>query len=185
MPQITVVNRQELFAHEGRLKDSASQAVERLRSYPEQGLDLLFKIKFEPVGRHPMEDRDLNLIEQVNQTFTYLTSFRAAHILFGLHEGLDDGLRLNLGTQSGSDIESIEPGLVAAEVFAAVRPENNRKLCKDMDKIASSGANHKYVFFYSPGYLSGRHPELEFREGVEVWVVSGMPPIKSVENHGP
>jgi hypothetical protein len=34
-------------------------------------LDLLRQMKFDPVGFHPIEDRELNLVEQINQTWTY------------------------------------------------------------------------------------------------------------------
>jgi len=38
-----------------------------------------------------------------------------------------------------------------AEVFAAVRRENNGKLVKDVAKVATAEASYKYVFFYCPG----------------------------------
>ena len=116
---------------------------------PSQGLPYLHKMKFDPIGYDPLDiTRRINVIEQINQTFTYLASFAAAKILFGLHPNC--GLRLNLGTASGSDIESVQDGFLAAEVFAAVTPRNNKKLRKDIDKVCAAQANHRYVFYYCP-----------------------------------
>jgi hypothetical protein len=41
-------------------------------------IEVLVRMKFHELGFHPIENRRLNLIEQVNQTFTYLVSFAAA-----------------------------------------------------------------------------------------------------------
>jgi len=55
---------------------------------------------------------------------------------------------VNFGTKSGTDILSTD-GSVAAEVFAAVKYDNNNKLKKDINRVAELPAEHKYVFFYS------------------------------------
>jgi hypothetical protein len=110
---------------------------------------ILAQMKFHELGYHPVEDRRLNLIEQVNQTFTYLVSLAAAEQLLTRHPG-SAPIILNLGTSSGNDLES-ESQSIAAEVFAAVRRTNNRKLQKDVAKVADAPAKHKYVFFYCPG----------------------------------
>ena len=34
-------------------------------------LDMLRRMKFEPVGLHPIEGHALNLVEQINQTWTF------------------------------------------------------------------------------------------------------------------
>ena len=62
-------------------------------------------------------------------------------------------------------------GLVGAETFAAVDPRNNRKLAKDLDKLASRAEVHRYVFFASPMFPgTTRRPQLE-RDDVRVWSV--------------
>jgi len=106
-------------------------------------------LRFTAFGRHPIEDRALNLTEQINQTFTYLASFAAAEEISRRHPSALP-IRLNLGTASGSDLESPSAG-VAAEVFAAVNRHNNRKLEKDIERVAGTTARHKYVFYYCPG----------------------------------
>jgi hypothetical protein len=130
-------------------------------------LAVFSKIKFGGVGCDPLNaKRQLNLIEQVNQSFTYLASFSGAAMLFENHADIAP-FKLNLGTVAGSDIESLS-GELAAEVFASVTPGNNQKLKKDIDKVAATSAAIKYSFFMCPGFEPGRQPALE-RDGVRVW----------------
>lgn len=89
-----------------------------------------------------------NLIEQINQTFTYLASVHATRWLFQYHPDAAP-FRLHLGTAGGTDIESRD-GSIAAETFASVNPRNNRKLEKDIDKVGRTAAEHKYVFYICP-----------------------------------
>lgn len=136
-----------------------------------QGLHALWDLKFLQTGCDPLiAENPLNLIEQLNQTFTYLASARAVKILLGLHPNLAP-YTLNLGTASGFDIESGAGGGLAAEVFAAVSTSNNRKLAKDLAKMSECQAQFRYVFFMCPGYPEGRQPKLERVPGVQVWSV--------------
>ena len=153
---------------------SAERALSQLaRSAAEnRGLQALWSMKFSPVGCDPLDaDSPLNLIEQVNQTFTYLASAKAVKLLLELHPELAP-FTVNLGTSPGSDIES-ESGTLAAEVFAAVNTSNNKKLAKDRNKVSQTGAQLKYVFFMCPGYEAGRQRKLEREVGVEIWAVGG------------
>ena len=61
--------------------------------------------------------------------------------------------------------------MVAAETFAAVRPSNNRKLSKDLQKLARDcpDARARYVFFAAPNYRHERQHKLETVDGIEVW----------------
>ena len=111
----------------------------------------------------------MNLIEQVNQTFTYLASVKAVKKLMELHPTLSP-FTVNLGTAPGSDIASAN-GELAAEVFAAVSTASNRKLMKDRQKVSQTSATFKYVFFMCPGMGPGRQLKLESEAGVEVWSV--------------
>ena len=67
-----------------------------------------------------------------------------------MHHKKVKSLTLNLGTASGTDIETHEDGGVVAEVFASVNPSNNQKLKNDINRISLVRAKHKYVFFISP-----------------------------------
>jgi hypothetical protein len=96
-------------------------------------------------------------------------SARAAKILLALRPE-EAPFTLNLGTAAGFDIKSTS-GAIAAEVFAAVNPQNNRKLAKDIAKISTSSAWQKYVFFMCPGYAEGHQPALGKGTGVSIWSV--------------
>lgn len=151
------------------VKISAEQALSELAksASPNHALHSLWSMKFHHSGRDPLNsEKPLNLIEQLNQTFTYLASAKAAQILLRLHPELAP-FTLNLGTSPGSDIES-SCGTLAAEVFAAVNTSNNQKLSKDRDKVSRSGAQLMYVFFMCPGIAPGRQSRFEREAGVEV-----------------
>lgn len=137
-------------------------------------MSALWKMKFEPLGCDPIDGSSrLNLIEQLNQSFTYAATVLAIRRLFELHP--EHGpYRLNLGTAAGFDIESANTESVAAEVFAAVTPSNNQKLKKDLQKVSGAVAPHKYVFFMSPGFEAGRQEKLESLPGVQVWTLGGQ-----------
>jgi hypothetical protein len=107
---------------------------------------------------------------QLNQTFTILVSLRAVERLIEMHPEAN-GFRLALATSSGRDIESVEPNLVASEVFSATHPGSNQKLKKDIARLASDPARHRYVFFAAPKYTTGRQAHLETVPGVEVHCV--------------
>lgn len=157
-----------------RIEDSALRAQKALSALPSSPLHALEALKFSPIGSHPLEDRPLNIIEQVNQTFTYLVAVKAAELLMKWHPEAE-GFRIAPGAHAPNgtlDVESLEPGLVGAETFAAVRPENNRKLANDLKKLAARPELHRYVFFMSPAFpTSGRLPDKE-RDGVKVYSIA-------------
>lgn len=127
-------------------------------------------MKFELVGFHPVEDRPLNGVEQINQTWTYFVAAEAAKQLLVLHPNVG-GFHLAPGAHAlrELDIVSEADGLVGAETFAAVDPRNNRKLALDLAKMATRRELHRYVFFLSPMFpIGARRVKLE-RPGVQVW----------------
>ena len=165
----------EIEIFETSIRNAADLAVRRLRELStgsSDGLGVLRALKFEPFGRHPLEPRDLNLIEQINQTWTYLVSFRALTFLFERHPEAG-GFKLSLGTKSGTDIVSLVPYAVAAETFAATSPRSNRKLTKDVQKLLRDcpEARARYVFFAAPGFKHERQRLLETASGIEVWAI--------------
>lgn len=161
----------EIQRHIDTVLQSADQSLANIRDAltGENRGSVFYKVKFEQIGVDPLcPKRLLNFIEQVNQSFTYLASFRAAQILMKRHPLLRP-LTLNLGTSAGSDIVSAD-GELAAEVFASVRLKNNGKLKKDIQKVTETPASLKYVFFMCPDYAEGRQKQLE-RAGVIVWAL--------------
>jgi len=136
-------------------------------------LDLLRQMKFEPVGFHPIEGHELNLVEQLNQTWTYAVALVAARQLLARHPEAG-GYQLAPGAYASAelDIMSEVERLVGAETFAAVDPRNNRKLELDLAKMAARPEQHRYVFFLSPRYPgTQRRVELERGGAVQVWSV--------------
>jgi hypothetical protein len=135
-------------------------------------LDILRRMKYEPVGFHPIDGRPLNLIEQINQTWTYAAALAAARQLLALHPEAG-GFRVAPGAHAclELDIMSEIPGIVGAEIFAAVTPRNNGKLEADLLKLGKRTEEHRYVFFMCPLFPGIRRlPQFE-KHGVQVWSV--------------
>ena len=143
---------------EKRVVVAVAQTVTSLKELlaSPDALQAFAAMKFELSGLHPIEERRLNLIEQINQTFTYLASVGAARWLLKEHQETV-ALRLNLGTAMGSDIESLDgnghtDGFIVAETFSAVTPKNNNKLKNDIAKVSAADAKYKYVFYICPSH---------------------------------
>lgn len=168
-----VNNTKELKQLEQKLYESMEKSLFQISSeITSNSSQMLFsKMKFGGIGFDPLNsNRELNIIEQINQSFTYLASFYALEVLFTEYPELAP-FRLNLGTAPGSDIES-ECGSLAAEVFAAVAPTSNQKLKKDINKVLQSDAKLKFVFFMCPNFKLGRQSKFE-RDDVVVWALKG------------
>ncbi len=167
-----ISNIQQLQQIEANVVQYAQRAMCDLTQLPSGGMAQFQAMKFDPIGFHPISGKPLNLIEQVNQTFTVLVTCQAIRKLYELH-GTDHSYTVNLGTEGGTDIVSTN-GEIVAEVFAAVNPTNNKKLSKDMSKACTENPNaeHRYVFFYAPNHPAGRKEDLEKRDlPVQVWAV--------------
>ena len=57
---------------------SAARAHDWMSAQTSDPLDILRRIKFEPIGFHSIEDGLLNFIEQINQTWTFAVAIAAA-----------------------------------------------------------------------------------------------------------
>jgi len=159
MKKIVLKDVSEIQEHIEDIVHSAEQAQLRITEISEgtDALSLLERLKFEKLGYDPLNSsRDLNFIEQLNQTFTYLASLKAAEFIFKEHPNISS-LTLNLGTASGSDIETSDCGGIAAEVFAATHPNSNNKLKKDIEKVSKTTAKYKYSFFMCPNIETGEY----------------------------
>lgn len=156
MKQIELHSADEIKKYKDIIEKAAKQAKQELDILSDKlsPIGYLEKIKYEKIGCDPLvPERNLNLIEQVNQTFTYLASLNAVRYLYSKYEYISS-YRLNLGTCQGSDIEAYN-GSVAAEVFAATNPSSNQKLKKDIAKVKATTAKNKFVFFSCPGIPVG------------------------------
>jgi len=164
----TIKDAKEAEELRAKILGFVSKTIESLRNNTEVPQILFKRMRFELVGHDPLTGNPLNLIEQLNQTYTILATLRAVEQLIEAHPDAG-GFQLALGTSSGRDIESVNSGLVTAEVFCATQPNSNQKLNKEIDRMAEDKAKHRYVFFASPSYRPGRHPGLE-KPGIEVQV---------------
>lgn len=173
MAEITITTPSEAELQLNLVRASAARTREWLRAHDGDPMSLMRAIKFDPVGWHPVEDRALNLIEQVNQTWTYAVAILAARQLLDMHPEAK-GYRIAPGAHKALalDVMSVEPGLVGAETFAAVTPRNNNKLSGDLTKLAGMSELHRYVFLMCPQFTKpGRVTSLE-RDGIQVWAVT-------------
>jgi hypothetical protein len=169
---LTVRSVEDIERHLGRVREAAAHAQAWVAAQRGDPLDLLRRMKFEPVGRHPIDGRPLNLVEQLNQTWTFSVALAAARELLLLHPEAG-GYRLAPGAHASIplDIMSEIEGLVGAETFAAVDPANNRKLALDLVKMTTRPEQNRYVFFMSPKFPGSRRLEKLERGGVQVWSV--------------
>lgn len=169
--QITIA-QSDIEGYRESLRATAEQTQIQIAELAgtENPIEFLFQLKFQSVGCDPLNiSRHLNLIEQLNQTFTYLASLNGAEFLFTRHPKVKR-LTLNLGTAAGSDIETPEDGGIAAEVFAAVTPRNNCKLANDIKRVSTTNATHRYVLFMSPEHEAGPYQGATINAtGVIVW----------------
>jgi hypothetical protein len=157
-----------------QILDAAIRTVAFLRNCNDDPMALLKRLRFDLVGHDPLTGEPLNVVEQLNQTFTILATLKAVEELIKLHPDAG-GYPLALGTCGGRDIESVENGLVAAEVFSATHPNSNQKLRKEKDRLATDASKYRYVFFASPCFSAGRHKELETPEtGVHVYATEAL-----------
>ncbi len=159
---------------------SASVAMRSLGEMSDRPpIDALAAATFAQIGRDPLDpSRPLNLIEQINQTFTYLASIGGARWLLHRHPECAP-LTLNLGTQAGFDIQS-RCGQFVAETFAATDPKSNKKLKKDLSRLETSDAPHRFLFYLSP--VTHRGPN---HEGISVVLLEHpvMVSFRSVQRH--
>ena len=156
-----------------KVRAAADFAQEWLIAQTGDPLDMMRAAKFASVGFHPITHSRINLVEQINQTWTFAAAIVAVRQLLALHPEAA-GFRLAPGAWASLplDIMSEREGLVGAETFAAVSPFNNLKLEKDLNKMKARPEPHRYVFFMSPQLFPGtaRRPQFE-RDGVQVWSV--------------
>jgi hypothetical protein len=157
----------EAEAIRAKLMVSAERTVKWLHDFKGEPMELLTALRFKTVGHDPLTGEPLNVVEQLNQTFTILVTLRAIERLIELHPEAD-GFRLALGASSGRDIESVAQNLVAAEVFSATSPPSNQKLKKDIARLKTDTSRHRYVFFAAPDYAPGRQRQLETAPDIQV-----------------
>jgi hypothetical protein len=94
------------------------------------------------------EDLHTQALDEAEQPHAILLSLEAVRSLLELHPKAN-GFRLEIATDGDSDIESVKPNLVVAKVSAT--DTGTRKFKKDMARLASNPARHRYMFLAKPG----------------------------------
>jgi hypothetical protein len=169
---MVVDNIEDVDRYLGQVRNAAAKIHAWIAAQTGDPLDLLRRMKFETVGFHPVGGHALNVIEQINQTWTYVVALAAARHLLRLHPEAG-GYLLAPGANAvlELDVMSKAPGLVGAETFAAVDPRNNKKMEKDLQKLAGRTEIYRYLFFMSPRFPGlNRLPHWECN-GIQVWSV--------------
>jgi hypothetical protein len=162
----------EIENHLQAIRRAAATVQTWFMSQTGDPLAFLRRMKFEEVGWHPIDGHPLNLIEQINQTWTYLAALAATRRLLAWHPDVG-GFRLAPGAAAIQDLDvmSDTEGAVGAETFAAVDPRNNQKLVTDLNKMALRSERYRYVFFISPLYPGTKRLAQLERDNVQVWSV--------------
>lgn len=169
---IVVRSIEDVERYLGQVRGAAGKIHAWVAAQTGDPLDLLRRMKFETVGFHPIQGHALNVVEQINQIWTYVVALAAARHLLEMHPEAG-GYALAPGAHAAIelDIMSEAPGLVGAETFAAVDLKNNKKLEIDLQKLAGRSEQYRYLFFMSPRFPGfKRLPQWE-RNGVQVWSV--------------
>ncbi|SRR6266566_5259978 len=163
----TVAEAETIFA---QVVDSAARTAAWLRSFDAEPMALLKALRFEMVGHNPLTGDPLNVVEQLNQTFTILVTLRAIERLIELHPEAG-GFRLALGTSSGRTSKTLyRPWLLPRSSLPHIR-RATRMLKNDLARLAGDPARHRYVFFAAPGYAAGQQASLQTVPGVQVHAV--------------
>ena len=162
-----IASKHDIEQERHKIAQAARSAIAALSQIitSDQPLDAMYSMKFLEIGSHPLDQHPLNLIEQLNQTFTILASLAGVEIL--LADNPSFVFNLNPGARAGLDIISTDKTIVA-EVFAAVDPANNRKLEKDIARLEETKAEKKLLFYFTPSNrdvarITQLHTTIEFR----------------------
>ncbi len=140
-------NKQNIKDNLHRIKINIEQTKGLMDSLtPKSAFDLFYALKFEKIGSNSFNPDRSNIIEQINQTFSNITTFLGLEYLMEKHG--EQIFYLNLEFTKGHDILS-KDGKIACETFSAVNLKNNDKLKNDIEKLSKSAHQLKYVFYYS------------------------------------
>lgn len=149
----------QIAAVERQVHDGAAATVDAIRAALAGSVTpiaLLSSLKFDLFGVHPLPEasggfRSLNVVEQINQTFSLLVALRAVAYLLPRHPGRTFLADAGAGAGTPHNIVSTD-GMVIAECFAATHRKNNRKLDKDIATVGGSTWPHpeaeRHVFFH-------------------------------------
>lgn len=175
----SIRSAEDLKEIEESIRSAAANATRSLQELLTQAspMDAMAAMKFHAIGFDPLSGNPQNLVEQLNQMFTYLGSCAAVRYLLDKHPG-SAPFTMNLGIAPGPDIIS-EDGQVVAEVFTATHPGSNDKLRRDVRNVHSRGAQHAYVFYSCRGFEAGERTRLASAPEVNIVSLGALcPPLR-------
>lgn len=73
---LTVRSPADLDQHRATIENATVRAISALAAAGHP-VETLRRMKFEELGYHPIDGRPLDLIEQINQTFTFLVALKS------------------------------------------------------------------------------------------------------------
>lgn len=166
-----IKSRNELRKLVSELQNQIDAAQSSLREWMQGNdpLDSFASIKFDKAIKNPHSEAhsDISFLEFINQIWTTLASYRAVDFFLsgeGEEELKNRVYVLNLGTQAGHDITSIDgsKSFLDAEVFASTSHSHNSKLRNDLLKLRDkSEAPFRYVFAVVPKHMVKSASEYE------------------------
>lgn len=139
----------ELEKYNELIKETSEKTISNIKGLLSKydSIDILYHFKFSQVGYEPIQGYELNFIEQINQMFSHIVVLKAVEILLNRYP--DKEFILNLGTQGGYDVLSVDNSIIC-ECFSTTSPISNNKIKKDAEKLAkNTTADNKYIIFYS------------------------------------
>ena len=130
-----ILRPEHLRGSRNRVIARAKVAYAELNNHSDDQMQALFRLRYEKIGFRPLSDGRLTIAEQMNRSFHALAVFAGVEIIFREIPGCG-ALSLSPGTEKGLEIESDEPGLVAAQAFSAIHPSDNGKLRSDAQTVS-------------------------------------------------
>src|SRR5262245_49530386 len=95
---------EDIDRHLSAIRKAAKATQLWIASQTGDPLDLLRRMKFETVGFHPIDGCALNVVEQINQTWTYTVALAATKQLLDLHPDAG-GFRLAPGASASQALD--------------------------------------------------------------------------------
>lgn len=167
--QIRIKSINELEKYKVLIKETSEKTVSNIQDllWKYDSFGILHQFKFSQVGYEPIQGYELNFIEQINQMFSHIVVLKAVEILLKRYP--DKEFILNLGTQGGYDVVSLDNSIIC-ECFSTTSPISNNKIKNDTEKlIKNSTADRKYIIFYSAEVnvttldnIREKHPDITF-----------------------
>ena len=90
----TIIDAEQMHA---QILDGAARTVAWLRGVEGEPMSVLKRLRFDAVGHDPLTGKPLNVIEQLNQTFTIWVSLRA---VLEADRASPGGLRIHIGARN-------------------------------------------------------------------------------------